>query len=272
MIKFSVCMSVYKGDYAPWFKEAIDSVYRQIKKPDEIVLVVDGPVITEIDTIISETANNTIPVNVIRLSENCGHAIARQTGLENANYDYIALMDSDDVAEPDRFEKQVRFLENNPNIDVIGGQIEEFIDETNHVVGKREVPLDDSSIKKYMKSRCPMNLVTVMLKKKSVLEVGGYIDWFCEEDYYLWIRMALAGMKFANINDCLVKVRVGQEMYARRGGMKYFKSEEGIQRYMLKHHLISVPRYIYNVGGRFAVQVMMPNWLRGFVFRSFFRK
>ena len=132
--------------------------------------------------------------------------------------------------------------------------------------------LDCDSRKDYLKSRCPMNLVTVMLKKDDVMKVGGYQDWYCEEDYYLWIRLAQNGYKFYNIQENLVDVRVGEEMYQRRGGWKYFKSEAKLQRYMLKHGVISLPKYLYNVLLRFAVQVMMPNKVRGWVFQKFARK
>lgn len=105
-----------------------------------------------------------------------------------------------------------------------------------------------------------------------MLNVGGYQEWYCNEDYYLWIRMAQAGCKFANLPDVLVKVRVGKEMYQRRGGWKYFRSEKGLQDYMRKHRMISLARYCYNVAGRFVIQVAMPNRLRGFIFQKLFRK
>ena len=120
--------------------------------------------------------------------------------------------------------------------------------------------------------RCPMNQVTVMFKKDDVAAVGGYIDWYCEEDYYLWIRLALAGKKFGNINENLVHVRVGEEMYNRRGGIKYFKSEAALQRYMLKKRIISFPRYAINVFERLILQVLMPNKVRGFIFQKFARE
>ena len=81
------------------------------------------------------------------------------------------------------------------------------------------------------------------------MAVGGYLDWYCDEDYYLWIRMAKAGCRFANLPDTLVNVRVGKDMYARRGGWRYFKSEAKLQSYMFRHRIISLPRYIYNVFG-----------------------
>ena len=117
-----------------------------------------------------------------------------------------------------------------------------------------------------------MNQMTVMFKKSSVEKVGGYIDWFCDEDYYLWLRMALAGMKFQNVDETLVYARVGKEMYQRRGGVKYFKSEAKLQGFMLKNKIISLPTYVINVAKRLVVQVLLPNKLRGWVFKKFARK
>jgi len=268
--KFSVCMSVYHGDVAAYFQDALNSVFNQTLLPDELVLVVDGPVGEDINNIIAGVESKA-NVKIIRLEKNSGHAIARQTGLDAAQYKYVAIMDSDDLALNDRFEKQMTFIQEHPEVDALGGQINEFIGTPDNVVGKRIVPLTDAEIKAYMKSRCPMNLVTMMLKKESVEKVGGYIDWYCEEDYYLWVRMAEAGMSFANLPDNFVNVRVGKEMYQRRGGVRYFKSEAKLQKYMWKHGVIGFPRYIYNVAGRFAVQVAMPNSVRSFVFQKLFR-
>ena len=117
-----------------------------------------------------------------------------------------------------------------------------------------------------------MNQVTVMFRKEHILSVGGYIDWYCEEDYYLWIRMAVAEMQFYNLSENLVFVRVGKEMYQRRGGTKYFKSEAKLQYYMLTKKLISPLRYLINVTERLIIQVLMPNKLRSWIFKKFARK
>ena len=269
---FSVCMSVYRNDKPDDFLTAVRSIYDQTVQPNEIVLVVDGPIPETVDKAIL-TFQEEVPVlKVIRLEKNMGHATARQTGLDAATNNLCAVMDSDDIAILDRFEKQLKAFELHPDVSVVGGIIKEFIGTPDNVVGTRIVPENDTDIKDYLKSRCPMNLVTVMVKKDDVMKVGGYQDWYCEEDYYLWIRLAQNGYKFYNIQDNLVNVRVGEEMYQRRGGWKYFKSEAKLQRYMLKHSVISLPKYLYNVLLRFAVQVMMPNKVRGWVFRMFARK
>ena len=270
--KFSVSISVYKNDDPSHFKSAIESVYKQTLKPDEVVLVVDGPVNDEISKIIHNFKKTNPNFKVIWLKENLGHAGARRVGLENCSNEIIALMDSDDLSEKDRFEKQIKVLLKNKNISVVGGQIEEFDDDKNKIIGNRFVPLEDKDIKEYMKYRCPMNQVTVMFRKQDVLKAGGYLDWHNNEDYYLWIRMVLANQKFRNLNDVLVRVRVNDNMYKRRGGWLYYKSEKKIQKLMLNNKIISKYRYLINTSLRFIIQVLIPNYLRRYLFVKLFRK
>lgn len=267
---FSVSMCVYGGDNAEHFKLAVESILHQSVQPNEVVLVVDGPVPRHLDAVISEYEQ--LPCfKVMRLKENQGHGVARRTSLQNCSYDIVALMDADDISTPTRFEKQLSMLNSDTELSIVGGNISEFVDIEEQIVGYRNVPSKDDDIKKYLKKRCPMNQVTVMFRKKDVEQAGGYLDWYCEEDYYLWIRMCLQNMRFANIPEVLVHVRVGKEMYRRRGGLRYFKSEMKLQKYMLKNNLIRFPTYVVNVGKRFIVQVLLPNRLRGWVFRKFAR-
>ena len=272
---FSVAMSVYKNDNPEWFDVALKSVIEQTVKPNEIVLVVDGPISDELRNIINKyeniCKNSNIYFNVIYLEQNQGHGIARKSGLDNCSNKLVAIMDADDICVLNRFETQLNVFNENPKVDVVGGIITEFIDSPDNIVGKRNVPLVDSEIKKYMKCRCPMNFVTVMFKKSSIEKVGGFIDWFCEEDYYLWIRMALAEMKFSNVDSTLVNVRVGKDMYKRRGGLRYFISEARLQKYMRKKKVIGFSRYIINIAERFVVQVLMHNAIREWVFKTFAR-
>ena len=270
-LNFSVSMCVYGKDDPNWFRTAVDSILNQTAKPSEVVLVVDGPVPDDLNRAIK--TYEAMPLfRVIRFAENKGHGEARRAGLAACTYELVAIMDADDISVPCRFEKQLAVFETSPETDIVGGYITEFIDSPSNVVGKRIVPLKNDDICKYMEDRCPMNLVTVMFKKTSVQQVGGFIDWYCEEDYYLWIRMYLAGMRFANVPETLVNVRVGSEMYRRRGGWKYFKSEVKLQKYMLKNKVIGIGTFLINVSKRFIVQVLLPNRLRGWVFQKFARK
>ncbi|MCR5798006.1 MAG: glycosyltransferase [Eubacterium sp.] len=210
-------------------------------------------------------------LKVIRFPENRGLGEALKVAIENCTFELIARMDSDDISVPRRFESQLKIFTRDDDIDICGGQIDEFIDSPSNVVGRRLVPETDEELKAYMKKRCPFNHMTVMYKKSAVIDAGNYQDWFWNEDYYLWIRMALKNQKFANLPDALVNVRVGKDMYARRGGGKYFKSEIGIQKLMLEKGLIDRPTYISNCAKRFIVQKILPNSVRGWVFKTFAR-
>lgn len=270
---FSVLISVYKNDKAEDFLEALDSITtKQTLKPSEVVLVIDGPVPNDTNQVIAD-AELQCPglYKIIRLEKNRGLGIALQKGLEATSNDIVMRMDSDDIAVPDRFEKQYQFMVEHPNVTVCGGQINEFIDTVDNIVGKRVVPCANDEIYGYMKSRCAFNHMTVALRRSKILEVGNYQPWFWNEDYYLWIRLMIANFDLANLPDTLVNVRVGKEMYQRRGGKKYFKSELELQKLMHDNGLISWPRYCFNVIARWGVQVAMPNWLRGFVFQRLFR-
>lgn len=269
---FSVLMSVYKNDNSEHFKMALDSIINQTIVPSEIVLMVDGPVPNEVNNVILSYQKNYSLLKVVRFEQNQGLGKALHEGVLNTSYELVARMDSDDIAESTRFEKQLKCFENDSNLSIVGGVISEFIDTPDNIVGYRKCPCYDGEIKKYMKKRCGFNHMTVMFRKSEVLRVGNYQDWFWNEDYYLWIRMLIAGCKFANLPNVLVNVRVGKEMYARRGGRKYYNSERDLQKYMLNNKVISRVQYMYNVFIRFAVQVAMPNWLRGWVFRTFARK
>lgn len=274
MEKFSVCTSVYKNDKPEFVRVALDSMLvHQSVKPDEIVLVQDGPVPEGLSWLLSEYESKYPGVmNVIRLTQNKGLGNALMLGVENAKYDIVARMDSDDICAPDRFEKQLAYLESHPECDIVGGQITEFIDTPDNIVGKREVPCDNEAIYHYMRSRCALNHPTVMFKKKAVLNAGNYKDWFWNEDYYMWIRMMEQGCVFANLPDVLVNMRSGLDQYGRRGGKKYFKSEIGIKKLMLEKGMINRKEYVVNYIQRFVIQLMLPNSVRGWVFRTFARK
>lgn len=263
-------MCVYGKDNPLWFRQAVDSLLGQTVFPPEIVLVVDGPVPPELNAEIIRCEQLSL-FKVIRLSENVGHGNARRISLEHCSHELVALMDADDICVPDRFEKQLAAFEEDPMLSIVGGNIAEFIDNTQNVVGYRVVETQHENIAADMKKRCPLNQVTVMFRKTDVEEVGGYIDWYCEEDYYLWLRLLLGGKRFSNIKDNLVYVRVGKEMYQRRGGWKYFESEAKLQLFMRQERVIGWGTCLINIAKRLVVQVLLPNKVRSWVFQKFAR-
>ena len=224
-MKFSVLMSVYKKDIPEYLNQAIESVLNQTIKPSEIVIVVDGPVSIELKDILEKYKGEYDIFKIIYLKENQGLGDALRIGMKYCTYNIVARMDSDDISVSNRFENQIREFETDKNLDIVGGQIYEFIDNKENIICSRNVPLENNDIYKYAKKRCPFNHMTVMFKKDSVLKCGGYLHWYNNEDYYLWIRMIENNAKLKNIPEYLVNVRVGKEMYQRRGGIQYFKSE-----------------------------------------------
>lgn len=270
MERFSVALCTYIKDNPIWLKDAIESLLNQTCLPSEIVIVADGELSAELEDVISIYENSSL-FKIIRLPENQGHGKARNIAIQSCSNELVALMDADDISLPDRFEKQVLEFSQNENLDLVGGQIGEFIGDIDNIVGYRIVPSNDVEIKDYLRTRCPFNQVTVMFKKSSVERAGGYMDWFCNEDYYLWIRMFIAGMHFANINSELVRVRVGDEMYGRRGGWRYFKSEASLQVYMHKNGVTSFKTYIVNVLKRFVAQVLLTDSMRKFAYGKLLR-
>jgi glycosyltransferase involved in cell wall biosynthesis len=270
-MNFSVLLCVYVNDDPEHFRDALRSIIDQTVVASEIVLIIDGPVGNETQAIIAEESSRFHRFKIIQLKNNVGHGRARQIGIENCSYDFIALMDSDDICVSDRFEEQVRSFESNDRLSVVGGWIDEFHSDISSPIGVRKLPADDIDIKKYMRYRCPMNQVTVMFKKADVLEAGGYLHWHHEEDYYLWLRMFLAKNEFKNLQKILVHVRANEQYFARRGGLEYFLSEARLQKYMYDNSIINVCQLAFNITVRFIIQLSVPNSVRRYIF-LFMRK
>ncbi len=270
---FSVAISVYKNDKAECFDRALESITDlQSVKPSEIVLIVDGPIGGDLNDVIIKYEAKYSFFKTIRLPQNGGLGNALRVAVDHCRYELIARMDSDDIALPNRFEEQLKLFEVNPDLDIVGADISEFVDAEDNVVAYRRVPMKDAEIKEYLKKRCPFNHMTVMYKKSAVARAGGYLDLFWNEDYYLWIRMLEQNCLMANTGTVLVNVRTGKDMYKRRGGKKYYKSEKFLQDYMRKRKIIDFPTYSMNLIKRIIVQVCLPPSLRGWVFRKFARK
>ncbi len=261
-------MSVYAKDKAPWLKEAIESVLSNTIPPTEFILVADGPLTPELEGVIDGFKEK---LKLVRLEKNMGLGNALNVGLKECSCPLVARMDSDDIAEKNRFELQLAAFKADKDLAVLGGAIEEIDSATKKSLSLRRLPLTDSEIKVFLKKRSPFNHVTVMFQKEAVLAAGGYQHLHLVEDYYLWARMAKAGYTFANLPQTLMRVRIDSDMFARRGGYKYFKSNKAISTKLLKLGLISWPEHIFNLSVRFCVQVLMPNSVRALFYKKVLR-
>ena len=271
-VPFSILMSVYKNDLPEYFRTAVESVtLEQTIKPSEVVIVVDGPVSQNLDDTICQLSDEIPTIKLVRMKENSGLGNALRVGLLECSHELVARMDADDISVKDRFERQLQFMSFHPDIAVSGGQIEEFIGDPDNIVSKRRVPLGIAECRRYYQDRDPLNHMTVMFRKTPILEAGGYLPWHLNEDTYLWGRLLLKGYHIANLPQTLVKVRVGENMYLRRGGWKYFQSDMSIVKWKLDNNLTSRGKYIYNYVARLGVEVILPNSLRGWVYKHILR-
>lgn len=268
MVKFSVLMSLYIKEKPEYFDECMKSVLAQTVLPDEIVIVLDGPISDELQAVLDKyVKENPSLYKIVPLETNQGLGIALREGVLNCKNEMIARMDTDDIARNDRFELQLKEFENDPELDICGSHIIEFEGTIDNIVAKRTVPLDNDSIKKYQKKRDAFNHMAVMYKKSSVLKAGNYQPCLLMEDTLLWANMFMSGAKGKNIDDFLVYARVGHDMFERRGGFKYYKKYKAGKKMVYKTGFISWWDYKSTVIVQFIV-ALMPNKLRGFVFKK----
>lgn len=240
-MRFTVLISVYSRDKEELLIDAIDSIICQTLKPTEIVLVKDGQLTNELNGVI-EQYSFLYPnlFKVISLNKNVGLGTALRIGLKHCSYEYVARMDADDISKPNRFEKLVFFAHKYPNVDLIGSWIEEFKDNNKGNILYRKVPEFLPDILNRSKWRSPVNHVSVLFKKSSVLQSGSYQHFPLLEDYYLWFRMLKHNCVFYNIQESLVQVRVGSDMIGRRWGIKYLLTEYKLFWYMYKEGFINI--------------------------------
>lgn len=264
-------MSVYIKENPIFLKDAIESVQNQTLKPSELVLVEDGPLTPEHYQVLDQLeAESDIPVKRYPLEQNQGLGLALRQGVLQCQYDIIARMDTDDIAVPDRFEKQVQLMEKD-KLDLLGGHIAEFIDNPDEIVSYRRVPTQHADIVAYQRTRSAFNHMTVMFKKDMVLKAGNYEDGLYMEDDLLWLNMIAAGAKTGNLDQILCKVRVGAGMFERRGGLRYLKLYHQARQRMLKRGQISYMEYAKSVAIQMVV-ALCPGFVRQFIFMKLLRK
>lgn len=267
----SVAMSVYRSDSPAYLREAIESVFAQTLPPKEVVLVGDGPLTDGLYGVIAELQRMHRALRFLPQEVNRGLGEALRIACENCSCEYVARMDADDIALPERFELQMACMEENPEVDVVGGMITEFDGSPDNVINRRNLPLDDAEIKRFMAYRSGLNHVTVILRKDALMAAGNYSGDIRQEDYYLWARMWRNGCKFRNVPEVVVNVRSGANQFARRGGWKYFHDHMRIFRLMHGWGLITSSQLLRNYLLRFG-QVAVPNGLRTCIYRRFLRR
>ena len=271
-LKYSVLMSVYYKENAEYLRSAMNSIWNQTVKTDNFILVCDGGLTPELDRAIEDMMEqHHEDLRVIRMEKNRGLGNALNVGIKHCKNELVARMDSDDISRPDRCERQLKVFAEKPDVSIVSGVVEEFIQSTNEVDARRVLPEKQEEIVTFAKKRNPFNHPCVMYKRSAVETAGGYQDFYLLEDYYLWIRMLQKGCIGYNLQQPLLWMRAGSDMYKRRAGWKYAQSQKALFKYMKDSGFISGSQYTKSVGIRTASSIT-PNWLREFMFKRAMRK
>lgn len=262
-MSFTVLMSIYNKEEPRYFNRAMKSIWdEQTIKPDEIVLVEDGPLTDELYEEIDKwkvkigESFKTVP-----LEKNIGLGDALNAGLKHCSYELIARMDTDDISLSTRFEKQLKVFKEK-DIDVCSAWINEFENDENEIISIRKIPEKHNQIVEYGKLRNPVNHIPSMFKKSFVNNIGGYQHMLWFEDYYLWVRMIIGGAKFYNIQEPLANIRSGYAQLERRGGFKYAIEEFKFLKKLKEIGFLSTSQFIKSVVIRFIARVLPKSLLK----------
>lgn len=250
---FSVLMSVYHAEKPEFLRQALQSLADQTVKASEIVLVEDGPIPMSLSAVIDEF-RALLPLVSVKLKTNQGLAVALNEGLKHCRYDLVARMDSDDISLPQRFERQLRFMTDNPDIAASSAAVDEF-DETGTVFSCRILPLTHDQLVRFAKTRSPLSHAVAIFRKTAVDAVGGYPGFTRSQDVALWSLLIVNGYKLANLPDKLFLVRAGAA-FMTRNGLHSFKHEYAVIRYQHKIGFLSAWDFCKNIAIRFILAVL----------------
>lgn len=272
MLPYSVLMSVYAKENPKFLISAIESMRSQTLPFHDFVLVCDGPLPDSLmDAVFHEKKLIGSSFTLVRLPDNRGLGPALNNGLKYCQCDLVARMDSDDISESDRCEKEITCFENNPELSIVSGFLTEFESNPSIPGPIRHVPESDAEIKDFAKSRNPFNHPCVMYRKSAVQKAGGYQSSYPYfEDYDLWLRMIWSGTKGYNLQENLLFMRTGNGMYKRRSGKEHFISAQKLFQAMLRKGFISPLEYHRSIVKRW-IGDFMPNSLRKFLYKRLLR-
>lgn len=260
----SVLMAVYGGDRAPWFAEALESVAAQTVAPDQLVLVVDGPVGPEHEEAIARYRSDPRvgSVEIVRLRANQGLARALNAGLERCGGEWTMRMDSDDLCHPDRLRHQIAHIQEHPDIGIVSSWCEEFFD-GEAATRVKSSPIQHDAVVQALRWRNVLVHPTVLIRTETLSRVGGYRTEFGRlEDYDLFVRLALEGARFHVLPAALVRVRASLAQSARRGGWRYSLNEIRFRTFCLRAGFLNPAQYVAITSAYMAFRLAGPA-LRG---------
>ena len=269
--RISVVMACYHGDQLYALKEAVDSVLAQTLEVYEFIVVVDGYVPDDVKNYLTQLEETNESVKLIFLEKNGGAAKARNIGMSEAEGDYLAIMDSDDVLVPERLEEQYSALVEQ-DVDVVWAWQQEFYDMTGKFAGIKSCPEKHEDIVKSLKWRCLLPDPTTFMKRCCFEKTGGYGEYRdLNIDYHFFLMMELSGCKFYAVQKPLIKVRISPEQRRRRGGISLLKQDVDFRKWMLRNRIINIFEFVL-ILSIFTVFRLQPNMMRDWVYRYILRK
>lgn len=217
--KISVIMGVKNGER--FLRESVESILVQTFNDFEFIIVDDGST-DATSEILKEYVARDPRVKIITNVQNLGLTKSLNIGVRAARGEYIARMDADDISLPERFEKQVKFLDEHPDHALVGSWAE-VIDEKGNKIGKFEYPTEDAELKKILIKINPFIHASIMMRRNALGQIGLYDEaWRYGQDYELYFRLASVA-KIANLPEFLLKHRVDADSITRKNNKEQAK-------------------------------------------------
>lgn len=265
-------MSVYCKEKPAYFDLSLDSILvNQTLSPDEFALVCDGELTPELEAVIDKYQRKFPDVVKVYRKENGGLGKALNFGLPRCSYPLVARADSDDVCAPQRFEKQVKYMDEHPEVSIISSYIDEFDEDWRKPMQMKTLPLTHDKLYEWAKLRCPLNHMAVMMRKDDIIKVGSYHHVPFVEDYELWVRAMIQGLKLGNVGEVLVHARVGNGMLQRRGSKKQIIGWRILNKEMIDAGMTGYLTYLRNMVA-ITVFVFLPAGVKGLLYKKILRK
>lgn len=259
-------MSVYRNDNLLYLQEALESLYTQTYKAD-IFIQQDGEVSKEMERFLASELQHDKLVFVGRRAENRGLAYSLNELLKqvSSEYEYIVRMDADDISIVERIEKQVNFLEDHPNIQALGGWIEEFNMDTEEAQIVRYGETHEE-LKSNLMKRNPLAHVTVCFRHSFFDTISSYDTTKLNEDFDLWIKAFKKDVELYNLQEVLVRVRTNNAFFNRRKNIKRAQEVMQLKFDATKTFGFGLKGYMYAIA-HFIV-FMSPAWLKSYMYKN----
>ena len=215
MNNVSVLLSLYNKESSVYLEMSLRSIFTQTIMPNQVVLVLDGPIGEELQAVVDKYKQKYPVLEVYPQPVNRGLSTALNIGLEKCRNEIVFRMDTDDLCYPNRFERVLQEYKNNPDLEVVGS-FATMIDEDGNEIKRMTAPVSQEEIYKNVWT-CPFIHPTVSFKKSALLRAGSYNpnSGPRQDDYELWFRCVEHGLKCKNIDEPLLYYRFFKDSVAR---------------------------------------------------------